>query len=609
MIIRAIQNRSNHQAIITQEHGAVLMTTLLLLVLLSALAIGSIKSAAINTMTAGAYKNGKMAYYSAETGLDLAVSEIIDIFEDLTVYTDSGGFLTQANFNGYDIQYKIENPLDRYLYQSVVGNSILYHFAYTYDIEATSDAILGKSGETLHETVRILETPLTQFFIFYGGTGNEADLEWLPGPDFTSWGRVHSNGDIYIGSGGTLELRNYDLLGNLSPHSMTAGGSIYRYRKNDGSSTGGTVRVKIDSIAAVPFPAEDITGDITTANEVAEEARFNDYVLVNEEVRTSISQQTLVRDSFYEQRADDPQTPTVDTIKIVDQGGGLEVFVSRPATVDVTNLILAVPPEVAFGVPATNVGAGPIIQETLAGMNDQREGRPVDFTDIDMNLLETWYLDYLDYLEDGVIQPEAGRDPTDFLAGEGILLYASRSPNGAFTNGGASLQAIRLVPSANPQLFDETTIVSDNPVYIQGDFNTNNTRGVAIVTDAINILSNNWNTTGGCNNGGPNATATTINAAFIAGNVPTPGGGGTYSGGLENYPRLHENWNGIPLNINGSFSNLWSSAQATATWAYGCPIYQAPQRNWGWDINFQDPDYWPPFLPSMFSVERAGFSE
>jgi len=26
-------------------------------------------------------------------------------------------------------------------------------------------------------------------------------------------------------------------------------------------------------------------------------------------------------------------------------------------------------------------------------------------------------------------------------------------------------------------------------------------------------------------------------------------------------------------------------------------------------VRFQDPDFWPPFIPSIFSVERVGFLE
>ena len=44
-------------------------------------------------------------------------------------------------------------------------------------------------------------TNLFQFAVFYTN-----DLEILPGPDMTLGGRVHCNGDIYLGCGGTLTV-------------------------------------------------------------------------------------------------------------------------------------------------------------------------------------------------------------------------------------------------------------------------------------------------------------------------------------------------------------------------------------------------------------------
>jgi len=193
-----------------------------------------------------------------------------------------------------------------------------------------------------------------------------------------------------------------------------------------------------------------------------------------------------------------------------------------------------------------------------------------------------------------------------------MLIYTSRSPTGTipYPNDDARFEGIRLISMGGSpaQLWDETTVATDNPIYIQGDFNKLNTKGVALVADAINILSNAF-ATKACNSGLTNATETTVNAALFGGNVPTPNGGGTYSGGLENYPRFHEKWSSINCNILGSFINLWTSFQGDGTWVYGGNRYKAPGRNWGWDVRFEDPSFWPPFIPSIFSVERVGFLE
>jgi len=598
-----------------QEQGSTMLVYLFVLSAMAAVAIAALQTITLNLETAQAHKKGKTAFYSAEVGLDLAVNSIINDFEDLIPYTesaddpaaDSDGYISVSNYRNYAVKYKITNPLEPFLYQTVVGNTIIYHYAHTYEIEAEATSLKDSSKEIVNEKIRILETPLVQYFIFYGQSGNSADMELFPGPDMNTWGRIHSNGDIYIGAssaGNHIYLRNYDEDDNLSPHSMTAAGNIYTYAKNSGTSYADTVQVKTVNTGTTFSPYETLA-DMTASNEATEEARFNDFVLVNEEPYTTPTKELFERGGFYEQRAEDPGKSTVDGMTIIGTGGlgagNIEVYVSRPSYTDVTDLVLA--GESSAGNAVADLPM-PMIRETLAGFADCREdGRDVDTTDIDLYALGLWYEAYL---EDQGLE----------LAGDGMLIYTSRSPVSSFTNSGSELQAIRVISidsTSSPQLSDETTLATDNPLYIHGDFNTIDTKGVALISDAVNILSNIL-TTKPCgiswsnlyNNYG--ASTTTVNAALFAGHVPTSTDGSTYSGGVHTYPRLHEDWTQRTwnptrtLNINGSFINLWDSEQAKGEWCIGGDCYSGPTRNWGWDVRFQDPDFWPPFIPSIFSV-------
>jgi hypothetical protein len=601
-----INNVAFHQG--NGERGSTLIVVLVLMAIMFAIAVGAINTTQLNVTSSGAHKKSKQAYYTAEVGLDTAVNDIIQEFENLSIYTTSankGGTpgITVPNYRGHEVYYNITNPLDRYIFQTVAGNSTIFHYAHTFDIEATSTSLSDNSNEQIRERVRILETPLVQYYVFYGGTGNAADLELLPGPVMNSWGRIHANGDIYMGTNNALTIRNYDNAGNFAPHFLSAGGEIFTERKNDGSDYGSSnVFVKIsNSLATVPTPQRMLPdSDITTAVEVAEEAAFNDYVLINEQQYSAPGQTQFWRNGFYEGRADDPQNPRIDSMKIVEGAGGLEIWVSRPNLEDVTAEVLA--GTMPNGEPA--MPANSIVRETLATntLCEDREGdRRVDWTDIDMFRLHTWYESHM--ASEGIN-----------WAGDGMLIYTSRSPTGTipFPNTGPRLQAIRLISIGGTaaNLLANTTIATDNPLYIQGDFNSSGTvRGVALVADAINILSNNFVSKWPCNSGLTGAGVTNINAAFFGGNVPTPSGGGNYSGGLENYPRFHENWSGVNCNIRGSFINLWTSFQAPGLWVYGGDRYTAPGREWGWDVRFKDPTFWPPFIPSIFSVERVGFLE
>jgi hypothetical protein len=216
---------------------------------------------------------------------------------------------------------------------------------------------------------------------------------------------------------------------------------------------------------------------------------------------------------------------------------------------------------------------------------------------------------------------------------------------------GGSLPAGQAASSTNGT--GGLTIASPNPVYIQGDYNTGSTisgtfsssgvtytntppsdastaypsgtsaptpvatvsgttynrQASVVAADAITILSNAWsdaNSNAALSSRNP--ANTTINTAIVAGNVPTAVAG-TYSGGIENFPRLLENWNqggsaGEYLTIYGSFALLYNSEQATQQWQTTGAYYQAPSRRWFFDsATLQNNN--PPGFPSAFSYTRG----
>ena len=144
-------------------------------------------------------------------------------------------------------------------------------------------------------------------------------------------------------------------------------------------------------------------------------------------------------------------------------------------------------------------------------------------------------------------------------------------------------------------------MVSENPVYIKGDYNTVSKKGAAVICDAINLLSNAWNDTK-TKGTLPTASNTTYNLAVIAGNTETVVG--SYNGGLENLPRFHEKWSGKTCTISGSFVNAWYSQHATSPWAGGATdVYAPPSRNWNYDTSFNTVSNLPPFTPMVVSAD------
>ena len=611
------------------EQGSTLVIVLIMMSTMLAIAIGAINITQLNVSSSGAHKKGKQAFYAAEVSLDTAVNAIVQEFEDFSVYTTTaakGGTPGISDtYNDHDIYYNITNPLDRYLYRTIVGNGTIFHYAYTFDIEATATSQTDLSKETLNETIRILETPLVQYFAFYAGQGDVADLELYPGAGMTIWGRMHANRDMYLTArnNGDIIVRNFDNANNFSPHFLTMGG---RFRGVQKHNTGGAtwtdtdvmVRTNNNATFVNPPSAEyrEVPMLIDSANEVTEEANFNDYVLVNERSFQAPGQIQFWRGGFYEGKADNPGNPRIDSMTIIGSGPGatdIRVWVSRPTRTEVTTEIMN-----GTLINAGGTMTAPIkdtaFSTTAPGANylyDRREGKRVDFTDIDLNLLGLWYEDYM--ASEGIT-----------WAGDGMLIFVSRSPlqapPAAWANAGTNLQAIRLrqMGASQPRVRERTTVATDNPIYVMGDFNTVSTVGVALVSDATNILSNNFNNKNGPFGAVPGASNTTVNAAFFSGvsvnqeDGPVGPNGERMGGGMHNYARLHENWgNANTLNFNGSFIALWQSSQASSPWCHWSPLgcYLRPSRQFGWDVNFQNPDYWPPFIPSIFSVERVGFLE
>lgn len=130
----------------------------------------------------------------------------------------------------------------------------------------------------------------------------------------------------------------------------------------------------------------------------------------------------------------------------------------------------------------------------------------------------------------------------------------------------------------------------------------------AIIADAVSILSNSWsdaNSTATLTGGSRNPSNTTVNTAIVAGNVPTTSS--AYSGGVENFPRLLENWNGSTyLTIHGSFGMLYDSEQATSPWKATGNYYNAPSRRWFFDTSLQDKN--PPGFPLAYTYSMGGWA-
>jgi len=194
------------------------------------------------------------------------------------------------------------------------------------------------------------------------------------------------------------------------------------------------------------------------------------------------------------------------------------------------------------------------------------------------------------------------------------------------SNKTGQLPAVRMI---NGQRLpsDGLTVATPFPMYVKGDYNiqttgvgssaaTTNTAytyPAALMADAITILSDGWKDSSYISSTSVSSrtpVVTTINAAALEGIVPSSGG--NYSGGVENFLRLLENWNNIKLWYNGSIVVMFPSQYATSRWVTPGTgtgnYYQAPLRQWGFDTNFNSQPKLPPLTPQTKAVIRSSWS-
>jgi hypothetical protein len=182
------------------------------------------------------------------------------------------------------------------------------------------------------------------------------------------------------------------------------------------------------------------------------------------------------------------------------------------------------------------------------------------------------------------------------------------------------------------------TVVAENPVYVQGDYNANagNCAGcngpppavnafnnafvaAAVMGDAVTFLSNRWNDINSFafpyNLAGRAAITTNYRTAIVGGKgIPflNPAGTGQdygTDGGTHNFLRYIENWGGQELNYKGSIVSLYFSHQAVGTYKCCTTVYSPPTRGYNFQTEFLTPSLLPPRTPMFRAINTIGFTQ
>lgn len=535
--------------IIRNARGLAAFISLMIMIMLLMVGIAAIKLANDEINIAGNELNEMSAFYAAEAGLEEASASIQSQYESTgappSVLPSGSEILNDCIFTYNTVD---NGPASQeVLTQGTLAG--LNALVKTYSVSSLGISPVNQSQISLTQVFECDLIPIFQFAVFY-----DNDLEIAPGPDMTLAGRVHTNGDLWLQAGSNLNMDSY----------VTCAGDLLHGRKGAGSVDNGNVFIK------------DINGDYQNMKNA--DGSFLESTDPYWYDSATTRWGGRVQDAAFGQgELNLPLNNGGDAHELIERGTGNPDSYEHIADLKIIDgaaysKIGAVWQDVTALLPAGTI--------TSASFYDHREQTSVNTTEIDV----------------------AGLSSSIYFPANGVI-YASDQRAGTFN-------AVRLTDGAD--VGKPMSFFSENPMYVKGDFNTTNKQPVALAADAVTFLSNSWidatSWSGDLND--RIASNTTCNAAIMTGITNTTSS--TYNGGLENLPRFLENWGGFPQKIFtyvGSLINLWNSQQATGDWIYGSPVYEAPNRNWVYDPDLDDPGNHPPETPKVQVFQRTRWQQ
>jgi len=193
------------------SRGFTLIAALLLLVLLSAVAVGLMFLVNNEGRMSGNVQEDNLAYYGAESGIEKLTADLSSLYQ------------TSMSPSNLQIQNLINFPPDTTM---VAGMTFTERITYATDLngnpKSSTNTISAGSNQGLYaeivpmtltvnatrpsgasvnitRTVELALIPVFQFGVFCG-----YDCSYFPGPNFSFGGRVHTNGNLFLAGGGNL---------------------------------------------------------------------------------------------------------------------------------------------------------------------------------------------------------------------------------------------------------------------------------------------------------------------------------------------------------------------------------------------------------------------
>ncbi len=551
------------------ESGIATLIALLLVGMLTMIGLAAMSTSDDEVTIAGNELREMRAFYASEAGLEMAAASLQHEYETtgMPPTTMPAGALTINNcVTSYGCT---DNGPAAQATLSSGNYSGLYALVKTFSMTSTGTDQSDHGVVQMSQTYQTADVPIFQWAVFY-----EDDLWVEPVYDMNIEGRLHANGDIRVrsaGSGATF----------LFEDRVTCAGDIIH-----------------------GFPWATSKGDVRFTNTDGTEVSMNQAgTWIDSQLKDWYTQASTlwggnVRDqAFGQEELNLPLANSGDPHKMIERASGNSDSYENKAEF---KIIDGVPYQKLGGLwqdVSASIPAGVITAGSTVDFFDAKEKEWVRNTQIDVSqLMASGY-----FPSNGIIYVSDQRSTSGSLSQNGLVLV-----------NGSDLDA-------NPM-----TVACENPVYVQGDFNTVDKQPAAVLSDAITLLSNSWDMSKAVeyDASGRSYTSsmsaayyskkvpskTEMNLSFITGDTKADVSSNNHGGGLENLPRFLENWKSTEIKLRGSMIQMWESGEATGEYTYG-KYFTAPTRNWGFDTDLSDPNKLPPGTPKVRVFQRIGWKQ
>lgn len=650
-----------------RRKGFVIVAVITMLVVLSVLITAYLALTRVEISSTRSVADSTTGFYAAEAGLNLRAESVRGAFSNWNVpvgtspsSTDPCVGSNQGSGTYACVSYSLQGrTVSTYIVPKTTGNPpgvvipagdtfaglVAQEYAYTlYSVARSPSENRVESRLSMELKTRLV--PMFQFAAFYAG-----DLEIGNGPPMVLTGPVHTNSNMYLSTYQTLQIKGpVSAVGNLY-HGRKLGDPEY----NDSCATSGVsianaannlVNLAPNLAACNAVLASNISaygGKVKTGigiinipgPESLRPAPGSGY-WDNADVRIALVLPTagagVVPDTANVQVRNQDNTLNSAATSALTGVGCLGVLGSTPTGNGIgirggSGVISVTPSPTqypAYNTPPSNL--------KFFNWRERTSGTPKT---INMLNVDVQGLLQCIYANPNAFKPGGGFNIDDTSNGGLVIFLTVIGPDSGCTNysdpstctknnygvrilNGAVLKAT----SPGAPAIKGLTMVTDQAAYVKGDYNckqansggtacassgSNVWKPAAIMADSLNVLSNSWTdkTTAPTVTNGPVASTTTLNTAFLAGVDVTVTN--SNNGGLQNYPRFHENWNSATLYYKGSFVSLGIPSHVNGPFGNQYQHYLPPTRNWDYESLFNNPANLPPMTPRAVFLKQELF--